>query len=181
MPLLFHWMTGRRVIRVPNEAQRFIRANHMALTLVANYFLARFLSRLNAVPHLVEKIERVVPKRSSLKAFSVQLRSLGETSCFYCRADLSDLTGAVVDHFIPWAFVYEDRIWNLVPCCQACNAKKSASLPDEAQLARLIALNRRRASKPRKTASLIELEPRETDLKNLYRLAVEEQWPLWES
>lgn len=34
-----------------------------------------------------------------------------------------------VDHFIPWSFVKDDRIWNFVLACPRCNLKKHDNLP----------------------------------------------------
>lgn len=34
-----------------------------------------------------------------------------------------------VDHFIPWSFIFENEMWNLVPTCIDCNLKKHSSLP----------------------------------------------------
>lgn len=33
-----------------------------------------------------------------------------------------------VDHFIPWSYIFEDEIWNLVLACEDCNKNKRDSL-----------------------------------------------------
>ena len=30
-----------------------------------------------------------------------------------------------MDHFIPWSFVKDDKLWNFVLSCSSCNIKKS--------------------------------------------------------
>ena len=35
------------------------------------------------------------------------------------------------DHFIPWSFVKEDKLWNFVLSCPDCNIKKSDKLPSK--------------------------------------------------
>lgn len=34
-----------------------------------------------------------------------------------------------VDHFIPWSFVKDDKIWNFVLACPSCNEKKNNRIP----------------------------------------------------
>ena len=34
-----------------------------------------------------------------------------------------------VDHFIPWSFVKDDKIWNLVLSCAECNERKNSKIP----------------------------------------------------
>ena len=42
-----------------------------------------------------------------------------------------------MDHFIPWSFIKEDKLWNFVLACPACNIRKSNKIPD-IQYVRLI-------------------------------------------
>lgn len=34
-----------------------------------------------------------------------------------------------MDHFIPWSFVKDDKIWNFVLACPTCNTKKNNKIP----------------------------------------------------
>ena len=36
-----------------------------------------------------------------------------------------------VDHFIPWSFVKDDKLWNFVLACPHCNSAKSNVVPDQ--------------------------------------------------
>ena len=36
-----------------------------------------------------------------------------------------------MDHFIPWSFVKDDKIWNLVISCRKCNNSKRDKLAPE--------------------------------------------------
>ena len=36
-----------------------------------------------------------------------------------------------VDHFIPWSFVMNDELWNLMPMDSSLNSSKSNRLPQE--------------------------------------------------
>jgi CRISPR/Cas system Type II protein with McrA/HNH and RuvC-like nuclease domain len=46
-----------------------------------------------------------------------------------------------IDHVIPWSFVLEDRIWNLVLSCRECNCGKSDRTPDDETLLELTRRN----------------------------------------
>ena len=39
-----------------------------------------------------------------------------------------------VDHFIPWSFVMNDELWNLMPMDSALNSSKSNRLPKMGQV-----------------------------------------------
>jgi len=179
-PKLFAWEKGWQDVMLEPGARPFIEANGASLTLIANYYWARFLSRLNTAPYLIDKLERPVPTRSSLAKYARVLGELGERSCFYCGKRPLERRDVHIDHFIPWTFAFEDRLWNLVVACSACNARKADRIPDQAALDRLVALNRIRNSSPaHKPASLLRGGKSETDLVRLWDLAREEQWPPW--
>lgn len=44
-------------------------------------------------------------------------------------AELLDVNSYDVDHFIPWSFVMNDELWNLMPMDPALNSSKSNNLP----------------------------------------------------
>jgi len=89
---------------------------------------AKFLEKTNFTPKLISKIERMKdPKRNSLIKFRTMLMEMNK-ECFYCGTIL-DQENIHIDHFIPWSYIYEDEIWNLVPSCSRCNLIKSDSLP----------------------------------------------------
>lgn len=80
-------------------------------------------------------------KRSSLKSFKQQLFSKEENMyCFYCGKKIS-ANDNHIDHFIPWSFVKDDQIWNLVPTCSNCNLRKNDKIPSEKDLNRLLIRN----------------------------------------
>lgn len=179
MPPLYSWRNGEKEIELAAEAVNFIRDSAQSLKLIAFYFLARFLSKLNTVPQILEKVEREVTKRESLIRFATQFRALGESTCFYCNRGLNagELT---VDHFIPWTFVFENRLWNLVPSCRPCNSSKADKLPDEQMLQRLLTLNKLREGQlPISKPSTLRTHAAEPELQHLLKLARDEGWPSW--
>jgi 5-methylcytosine-specific restriction endonuclease McrA len=179
MPPLYSWSVQKNEIELTADAVAFIRENALSLKLIAFYFLALFLSKLNTVPHILEKVERDDARRESLTRFAKQFQALGERTCFYCNGILNAGAGTV-DHFIPWSFVFEDRLWNLVPACRPCNSSKSDRLPDELMLQRLLMLNKlREAQLPVKKQSRLRTLSAEPELQHLFKLARDEGWPKW--
>jgi len=178
MSPLYSWEKEDDSIEVSVESEQFIRANAEALKLIANYYWARFLTRLNASPRLIDKIERDKPRRAALHGVAAAMVARGETMCFYCGVNVGPLNRIHVDHFIPWTFVFEDKPWNLVAACEPCNLKKADTLPAEPYLQRLIELNRRRWSLNENRTSFMAagVNPEE-QLKELYGLALSAEWP----
>jgi 5-methylcytosine-specific restriction endonuclease McrA len=178
MPLLFTWSNSEKFIRLSPEAVAFVWNEAQALTIVANYFWARFLTRLNAAPRIIDKLERERPRRSKLYSIAHMLTRLGESNCFYCGVALNDLRPMHIDHFVPWAFVFDDKIWNLVATCTHCNVAKSDILPDESFLPSLIALNQKRRGHQSESRRLKSLgADAEGQLNELFHLALSEEWP----
>ncbi len=81
-------------------------------------------------------------KRESLELFKNSLFDSGDKlECFYCGKSIS-LKGCHMDHFIPWSFVKDDQIWNLVFSCSHCNESKNNKIPSYDYLNKLIRRNK---------------------------------------
>lgn len=99
-----------------------------------NYFAwAKFLETINdesVLIKLLDKLELATPHREDLSIYREILRKeFEENTCFYCG---KKLTGVVhVDHFIPWSYVKDDKMWNFVLSCSSCNLKKNNRIPVE--------------------------------------------------
>jgi hypothetical protein len=120
----------RKSISIRPEALSFFKRNHRLLTEAVILEWAKFLERINhGLPRLISKIEDPVPRRGSLEIYKRILRQ-GFDLCFYCGKPLAqDARFVHADHFIPWSYVYEDELWNLVLSCSRCNLRKHSSLP----------------------------------------------------
>ena len=97
-----------------------------------NYYAwARFLEQVNddnALIRVIEKLELATPHREDLSVYREILRKeFEENTCFYCGRKLKNKIH--VDHFIPWSFVKDDKIWNFVLACPTCNTKKNNKIP----------------------------------------------------
>lgn len=108
---------------------------------VNNYQLTLFLEKYNSADKLsgiLTKVE-IISQRKSLKEFEVLLKEAGFKECFYCKKTLNKAVH--VDHFIPWSYVQNDRLWNFVLSCASCNTRKSNKLPNQIQLDEVLLRN----------------------------------------
>ena len=174
MARLYEWQPGEITIRLAPEVRTFLRANEATLELIANYYWALFLENTNRLaPRIVQKVERRAAQRSSLQRY---LRILADDSatCFYCASVFDPGNRSTVDHVIPWSFLLEDPLWDLVLACSRCNASKSDWLPEPAYLDRLLERNRLRDNELRRHASFLITDG---EVERLYQVAISVEWP----
>ena len=111
------------------DAYAFISKYKKEIETLNYYAWARFLEKANddvALMRILEKLDTSTPKRGDLSLYRELLyREFEENSCFYCGRKLKDIH---VDHFIPWSFIKDDKLWNFVLSCPSCNLKKKAHL-----------------------------------------------------
>jgi len=125
---------------MPKDDKRFIIVNKDAIIEIRRHYKmlfevvilewAKFLEKTNFTPRLIQKVEKINdPKRNSLQKYKKILLS-AETipRCFYCNKEL-ELNDIHIDHFIPWSYIFDDNVWNLVLSCSSCNLSKNSSLP----------------------------------------------------
>lgn len=97
------------------------------------YSWARFLEQINddkVIVKVIDKLELSTPRRENLSVYrEILRREFEEDTCFYCGKKLQK--NMHVDHFIPWSFVKDDKIWNFVLSCPTCNAKKNNRVPNK--------------------------------------------------
>lgn len=110
-----------------------------------NYYAwAQFLEKVNddsVVVHLLDKLDIATPRRNNLSVYrEILRREFEENTCFYCGRKLGNKVH--VDHFIPWSFVKDDKLWNFVLACPTCNIKKNDRLPGSGFLERIQERNR---------------------------------------
>jgi hypothetical protein len=175
MPPLFTWKAGDDAIVLGDSAQAFVKLNAGALEMVANYRWARYLETVNELaPRIIEKVQRDGARRGSLQPYLDILRSTDEPACFYCGRDVTHAVN--IDHVLPWSFLLDDPLWDLVLACPPCNGAKSDRLPATGFVEKLIALNTvrktRSAAFPR-----VSLLPSGDRIRGLYDAAVANEWP----
>lgn len=103
------------------------------------YSWAKFLEQVNddnALIRVIDKLELATPRREDLSVYrEILRREFEEDTCFYCGKKLQKAIH--VDHFIPWSFVKDDKIWNFVLSCPTCNEKKNNRVPTKDYLIRI--------------------------------------------
>ena len=82
---------------------------------------------------LASKLDKST-ERENLDSYRKVLFEFGQIDCFYCGKKLSE---NAVDHFVPWSFVKDDKLWNFVLACPDCNSRKSDRLASQAYLSNL--------------------------------------------
>ncbi len=100
-----------------------------------NYYAwARFMEQINddnVLIRVIDKLELATPKREDLSIYREILRKeFEENTCFYCGKKLGKSVRVHVDHFIPWSFIKDDKIWNFVLSCERCNERKNNKVPN---------------------------------------------------
>jgi hypothetical protein len=176
MPLLFTWQYGESSIRLSPQAHDFLRENQTTLDLIANYWWASYLEKVNRfAPAIIEKVSRDGARRSPLVKYLRILTAAGEDRCFYCNESFAASRPVCVDHVLPWSFLLDDPLWDLVLACAPCNGSKSDRLPEKGFIAKLALTNQQRT----KVLSPTSISPfiDDTQLFALYDAAVSLEWP----
>jgi hypothetical protein len=178
MGCLFEWSPGSEFIIVPNAAMEFVRLNARALESIANLWWARWLEKVNVLaPLVIEKVERDGAERASLTKYLRVLLQIDEPKCFYCRRALNDGLSTHVDHVIPWSFLLEDPLWDLVLACANCNIAKSDTLPRRDFIDKLAQTGLRRAKITLPPGFISPLLARE-EIDRYYEAALSVEWPV---
>ena len=143
MPVLYRWESVQGHVGITPKAHAFLKTQAAALELIANFYWAEFLEGCNRLaPRIVQKVSRDGASRKPLQKYLKVLREESNAQCFYCEAPLGEQRAPAVDHVIPWSFLLEDDLWDLVLACTRCNSAKSDWLPDRAFIEKLLARNR---------------------------------------
>lgn len=176
MPLLYQWSPREPDVALSVEAHEFLRRQGPALETIANYHWAEFLESTNRLaPRIIQKVKRDGARRGSLAPFLRVLLDDDEDRCFYCGRTFDSTEKPTVDHVIPWSFIVDDPLWDLVLACARCNSLKSDWLPDRAFLDKLVRRNAARAHRKfsGRGSSLIGGE----EVTRLYDAALSVEWP----
>lgn len=131
-------------IFLPGFVYKFLLKYKPEIEQLNYYSWAKFLEMVNddnVLVKVIDKLELSTPRRNDLSIYrSILQREFEEANCFYCGKRL--LKNIHVDHFIPWSFVKDDKIWNFVLACSQCNEKKSNRLPSRDYIVKINSRNR---------------------------------------
>lgn len=138
--MLFGFSKKDRKIWLNHKSFCFLNDNKMIIEQVNYYQWLKMVESIlksskNSIKNLSTILE-CITKRNDLTNFKNELYKYGNyEKCFYCGRKLNK--NAHLDHVIPWSFLKNDNLWNLVFSCSTCNESKSNSVPDNEYLERL--------------------------------------------
>lgn len=128
-------------ILVNKEAMRVLRDNRAALHSMVILEWVRFLEKRNpGMPNMANKVECVMIGRRDQRKFLKMLEQFFD-NCFYCGEDLIRGKCTHVDHVIPYDYIGDTELCNLVLACQKCNCKKLGLLPPQPFFDKLLKRN----------------------------------------
>ncbi len=142
LELLYSFSIEGAYIKFNPVMYEFLCKHKIAIEKVNYYEWARYLEKINTddvMDHLLTKIDESA-KRNNLDYYRNILFEEFENKCFYCGKPVTR-QGVHVDHFIPWSFIKDDKLWNFVLACSKCNTSKSDRLAPKAQLDMLVRRN----------------------------------------
>jgi hypothetical protein len=105
----------------------FFKKYKAILTSALNFMITRYLEKINFVPRIAEKVSGSIP-RTYLTSEEKRILLKIHDACFYCNAEALSY---YMDHVIPFNFIYQTEIFNIVPACVNCNSRKSDRLPSQ--------------------------------------------------
>lgn len=171
MQPLYEWKRGWNHVKFSPESHRFLKDCSSALELVANFYWAEFLESCNRLaPRIVQKVSRDGATRRPLKGYFKILFTETPAECFYCGSAFMAEAPPAVDHVIPWSFLLEDDLWDLVLACVSCNSRKSDWLPEHKYLDKLMSRNKEVFMNRSLPVSNDEIE-------RFYQAAISVEWP----
>jgi 5-methylcytosine-specific restriction endonuclease McrA len=140
---LYTFSKRTECIQLNPEVYTFL-TKHKKILEKMNYFeWAKFLEKVNAdtsTKNLLNNLDTITLRNDLSYYRRILFEEFEERKCFYCGRELKE--GKIhVDHFIPWSFIKDDNIWNLVLACPDCNLKKSDKLPPDNYMENLIIRN----------------------------------------
>lgn len=167
-------------IRVNPHLLEFFCDNYKPLLCVVMWQWLKFLEKVNiGMPRLSEKIDGSVFGPRDQNNYRKELRML-EDRCFYCNAILRKGRDTHVDHVLPYDYVGNTDMWNLVLACQRCNSTKSNKIPSEQFIEKLKERNDLHRSTSKKLdSSLDTMRGGESDIDWHYKNAKRHGYPKW--
>ena len=167
-------------ILLNKSALLFFKENFVPLYKTVILEWIRFLEKRNfGTPNLVQKIEGNVAGPYTQNTFKKYLYKFNDSNtCFYCGVVLLPGRNTHVDHVIPFDYIGDTELWNLVLACQRCNCKKSGNLPPSIYIKKLLKRNAEHKQKiPRLQKSLDTLNYDDHDITWHYKNARKHGYP----
>ncbi len=121
---LYQIINGKNYILFDHNIIEFLKKYKGILIPAINFITTRYLEKINSSPRIAEKVLGKIP-RSFLKPDEKKIIMKYHDSCFYCGKIEQDYA---FDHVIPFDYIYQTDLFNMVPACTSCNGSKSNRL-----------------------------------------------------
>lgn len=173
--IFYEFNIKRGYLKFNRPVYKFLQKHQRTITYLTNYHLAKFLESNNKIPninYLLGKVE-VISKRDSLSKYLEILTKYDKEYCFYCgKVIKKEKRNKHVDHFIPWSFIQNDNLWNLVISCQKCNIQKRDNLAEEKFLDNLLLRNQDLSKEIEEENNNFFINYKEEKLIQLYQYSI---------
>lgn len=144
--LFYSFSRKEEWLQINPQMYEFVCKHKLVIEKLNYYEWAKYLEKINddsVMDHLLTMID----KSSERENLSVYRRILFEEfeneKCFYCGKKLDNNGKKIhVDHFVPRAFIKDDKLWNLVLACPTCNLQKNDKLVAVVFLEKLLDRNK---------------------------------------
>ena len=161
------------------DAMRFFKENFVPLYKSVILEWIRFLEIRNfGTPRMVQKIEGVKQGARNQRKFMEELKLFRDHHCFYCKDRIKYDHYTHVDHVIPFDYVGNTEMWNMVLSCQVCNCKKLGNLPPRHYIDKLLYRNGKHKKKKQMKKSLDALNYDDHDINWHYKNARTHGYPV---
>lgn len=180
---LYSFSKKTKIIQFNPDVYRYMCRNKVMLEKVNYFEWSRFLEKVNPedLTHEISNKLDESTQRSKLSMYEQILYEEFEChNCFYCGKVLKDKIQ--VDHFIPWSFVKEDRLYNFVLACPHCNAQKNNKLAPEKFVNGIVERNKVLINESSRIDSMYRIDTNSyTDktINNLYGYAIMNGFRRW--
>ncbi len=134
-------------LQINPQMYQFVCKHKLAIEKLNYYEWAKYLEKINddsVMDHLLTKIDKSSERENLTIYRRILFEEFENQNCFYCGKQLTNDGKRVhVDHFVPRAFIKDDKMWNLVLACPTCNLHKNDKLPSAIFLDKLLERNNR--------------------------------------
>lgn len=145
--LFYSFSRSGEWLQINPQMYEFICKHKLAIEKLNYYEWAKYLEKVNddsVMDHLLTKIDKSTERENLSVYRRILFEEFEHRKCFYCEKTLSNDGQRVhVDHFVPRAFIKDDKMWNLVLACPTCNLQKNDKLASAIYLDKLLSRNKK--------------------------------------
>jgi len=141
---MYEYKKNANSLQIKGEWLQILEKNKEILYPIINSRWAQIVESFDYSPRINKKVKFLNDAgypREPLKRFRKWLDLANpDHLCFLCGNPIPERELSI-DHVIPWSYLFEDNLWNLVYVHKRCNSSKSNTIPSEAEIKKLEARN----------------------------------------